>query len=487
VEQKLMTAAAALPEATLDFQDIQPTPKHRPRVWRIAASLAACLILLVCVGFVTVEAKEYRDALHFFDCHGLSTQGLSRDEIKAVYRDITTKSFTYAKTAEVIQSSLSKSQVGGYELPQENSTPEDVENLWNYKNFTGGNLIPEREGLHYRHRSEYKENPLLGFEVHDRSYLEKYDGEALLWSVSVTEFWISGFAPVSDGVIAYGETPIWSSTQNTYAWLAKIDENGVLEWKHMLNHGFEDEYIAQVVENADGSYAVFSRGDFEQFCLSQYSPEGKQTHFRQTEVGNYGIWNAARFGDGYIVQLGSYMTNEHARIVKVDREGNITESFSYSGEDAYYYITDMMEFDGLLYLSTYSVPKPADESQDVGGRHEIAGILEYLFDHNIWKISSEKLTPMVRENYTAMLLVCDPHGGIPQEFYSAKGSLGGKLALSQEGQLLWDVESIADTFFSPATSAFTIGGTCIVYRYTFDTTGALVSQEKTGELTNYYR
>ena len=43
-----------------------------------------------------------------------------------------------------------------------------------------------------------------------------------------------------------------------------------------------------------------------------------------------------------MVQLGSYMTNEHAKIVKVDREGNITESFSYGDEDSYYYITDMI-------------------------------------------------------------------------------------------------------------------------------------------------
>ena len=255
----------------------------------------------------------------------------------------------------------------------------------------------------------------------------------------------------------------------------------------MLNNGFEDEYIGEILENADGSYAVISRGDFKYFCLSQYTSDGKETYFKKTEVGNYGIWNAARLGDGYIVQLGSHMTNEYSKIIKVDYEGNITESFSYGGKDAYYSITDMIEYNGNIYLSAYSVPKLADEDQSAGGRYEIAAVLNYLFDNGIWEISSEELTPMVRDNYTAMLLVCDPTTGTPQEFYSVKGSLGGELSLSDSGMLLWDVESITTTFFSPATSSFTIGGTSYVFRYTFDAIGELVSQEKTGEVVDYRR
>ncbi len=291
----------------------------------------------------------------------------------------------------------------------------------------------------------------------------------------------SGYSIVSDGIIIYG------NNDYNYAWMEKIDANGKLLWTHMLNNGFESEDIAEILENTDGSYAVISRGDLQYFCLSQYSADGKETYFKKTEIGNYGIWNAARFGDGYIVQLGSPETNEYARIVKVDREGNITESFSYGGEDAYYYITDMIEYNGNIYLSAYSVPKLADEDQSAGGRYEIAAVLNYLFDNGIWEISSEELTPMVRDNYTAMLLVCDPTAGTPQEFYSVKGSLGGKLSLSDSGMLLWDVESITTTFFSTGTSSFTIGGTSYVYRYTFDDSGMLVSQDKTGEITNYRR
>ena len=65
--------------------------------------------------------------------------------------------------------------------------------------------------------------------------------------------------------------------------------------------------------------------------------------------------------------------------------------------------------------------------------------------------------------------------------------LGGKLAVNDAGELIWDVESVADTFFSPMTSSFSIGGTCQVFRYTFDASGALLGQEDTGETTAYRR
>ncbi len=459
---------------------------HRKPVWLKWTAMAACMILLISAHlglFVIVsEAKEYKAAIEFFNDYGMSADGLTRGEIKAVYRDIITKSFSYSKTAEVIQNSISSNQVGGYEIMQDNPSPEDVENLWNYKNYAGRFIDSAQEGIHYKYRSEYKTDTRRGFEVHDKSYIEQYDGENLIWSVTVSEFEIDGYSIVSDGVIAYGENDTYS-----YLCMAKIDLHGNLKWAQTIHNGFKKEYISEILENADGSYAVISRGDLQYFCLSQYTADGKLIHFSKTKVGNYGIWNAARFGDGYIVQLGSYQSHDNTKIVKVDYEGNITEAFSYSGEDAYYYITDMIEFNGHIYLSAYSVPKLADEDKSAGSRYEIAEVLNYLFDHGIWEISSEELTPMVRDNYTAMLLICDSNAGTPQEFYSVKGSLGSKLSVSDTGMLLWDTESITTTFFSPATSSFIIGGTSYVFRYTFDSSGMLISQEKTGEIVNYRR
>ena len=37
------------------------------RTWKAITSLAACFILLISIGFITVEAKEYNDAIKFFN------------------------------------------------------------------------------------------------------------------------------------------------------------------------------------------------------------------------------------------------------------------------------------------------------------------------------------------------------------------------------------------------------------------------------------
>lgn len=491
MEHKLYDAAVRLPETNLDFEMIQSASVKNNttgRSWRVIAACAACIALLICAGFggyaYAEEAKEYEAAVLFFDENGLSTEGLTRGQIKAVYRDITTKSFTYSKTAEVIKDSLSTEQIAGIEIWQEEPTPEDVENLWNYKNYNGWfvTAVPQTP---YTHRSEFGD--VNGQYSHEKSYVEKHDGDTLLWSTPITEFWVRGCAAVSDGVIAYGEDYTWSSEQKSCAWMAKLDQEGNLLWVQKMDNGFQDEYIAEVLENQDGSYAVISRGDFDYFCLSQYTADGQRTLFQKTELGNYGIGNAARFGDGYIVHLDSFRENESATIAKVDHAGNITDIFSYSGEDAYYYIRDMIEFDGKVYISAYATPKLGAEEPTYGGRYEIARVLDYAYSRGDWDISSEELTPVVRENFTAMLLVFAPYMGSPKGFYSVEGSLGGELEISEDGQLLWDVESITTTFFSPATNAFTIGGTCYVYRYAFGENGVLISQEKTDQVKNFGR
>ena len=147
----------------------------------------------------------------------------------------------------------------------------------------------------------------------------------------------------------------------------------------------------------------------------------------------------------------------------------------------------MIEFNGSIYLSAYAVPEPAGDRYSLGNWYEIDGILDYLQDNDLWDISSEELTPLVRENYTAVLLACDPSAGTPREFYSVDGSMGGSLSVSETGQLLWEVESITTSFYSFQTSAYSIGGTAYVFQYAFDGSGSLVSQEKTGEIVNYYR
>ena len=512
--------------------------------WRKWGAVAACIVLMVSVSVgaaaIAAEAKEYKAAVQFFNENGMSTEGLTREEIKAVYRDITTKSFTYSKTAGIILDSISSDYVGGYEIIQEHPTPEDIENLWYYKNYAGRFIVSEPEGDRYAYRYESIEDD-SGIKAEDRYYIEKYDGERCIWSVPISEFLIKGCCTVADGVVAYGRNTgepgernvsariikldpdgnlIWDQTlnhgsvpisefliegcctvsdglvaygrntgepgeRNISARIIKLDPDGNLIWDQTLNHGFEDEYIAKIVEDTDGSYAVFSRGNLKYLCLSRYSSDGRQLFFSKSEIGNYGIRNAAKFGEGYLVQL---MQGEQDKIVKVDHDGTITDSFCFDSEDAYYYITDMIEFNGKICLSAYAVPGPADQEEvPIVSHYELAAVKDALYcNGHFTEVTCEELTPLVRDNYTAMLLVCDPDTGTPQKFYSVRGSFGSRLSVNDRGELVWDVESIASAFWSPTTSSYTIDGTCHIFRYTFNDSGLLTAQEKTGE-TVYWR
>ena len=106
----------------------------KPRVLRLRravliAAAAACLAVVAAAGSavaIIAEAKEYSEAVEFFEENGLSTEGLSRSEVKEVYRDITTQRFENEKTEEVIRNA-----VYGTEIYLEGPTPEETAaTLW---------------------------------------------------------------------------------------------------------------------------------------------------------------------------------------------------------------------------------------------------------------------------------------------------------------------------------------------------------------------
>ena len=462
--------------AYIEAADTLPRVKKFGKLKRFTL-VAACIVLIFAAGFGTYvaasEIKEYNDAVEFFEDYDLSTEGLTRGEIKKVYRDITTRSFTYSKTAEVILKSISNDKIEGFEIFQEDPTPKDLENIWDIKNHATV-PTPPKSNITYSVRYEYGEPK-------SKTYLEKHNGDKIIWSITFNHFDISGYSIVSDGIIAYGGTDRQSIEQPKYPLIAKVNEDGIFLWKRQINDEFHTEYVTHVLENADGSYTVISRGDFKYFCFSKYTSDGEKILYKKTNIDIYGIKKVARFGNGYIVHLFSREPYED-KIVMVDHEGNITESFSYTSGDSKYYISDMIEFENKIYLSAYAIPTYGNKEYN----HELLYFYDYCDFNNYGKFTSdEDRTLAFKGFYTAILLVCDPKSGKPQEFYSVKGSLGGKLALSDSGELLWDVERITRTFYSPFTSSFSIGGDCYVFRYTFDISGLIVNQEKTGEITAF--
>lgn len=480
-KEKILSACPepSVSEKTLNLKERSGSP-FRFQTYRWKPALVTCMaaVILLCsaLGYtVFAEAKEYKDAVAFFKEYQLSTDGLSRAEIKEVFRDITTGTFSYDKTAGVIEKI-----VGGYEISQNEPTPEDLEYLWSKIRGGRNGLYSIQNSTNTGNDVSYRYDGTGDGEERGMGVFEKYVKEDKLWSVRLVNCLIENYVVFGDRILVYG-----GAWQDNMTRLALLSTDGEVLWDKTISNGFKMENMSAVFVSSD-EIVVFSLGDFAYLCMAKYDMEGNQKNFVKNDVGDYGIWNVAKLGDGYIVQLGNYVSNaEH--IVKVDGNGLVTDSFTYDSEEESYYITNMTEYSGKIYFSAYSVPKLKEGESDYGGRDEIALILDYIWNKEGYEVSNEELTKFVRDHYTAVLLVCDPESGEPQEFFSVKGSLGGKLSMSDTGNLLWDAESITDTFFSPATSSFSIGGASHVYRYTFDETGKLLSQEKTGEVVNFRR
>ena len=446
--------------------------KNKKRVKRrIRVALIAAALLAAAIG-ITVEAKEYSDAVEFFEEYELPTDGLTRAEIKAVYRDITTETFSYSKTAEVLERRINQALLEGVELSGEIPAPSEIENLWNtlyqwqYLDGDGKSFLTSPEetvGVQY---------------FRDREEIKRYENGKEVWSVKMPEGgYFIGFTPVSDGVVV-----MYSMGYGEPDRLIKVSDRGEVLWNVGVDNGFSsNESLSAVIEDADGTYAVFGRGDTNYLCLSRYDKNGNQLSFVSTEMIGRTIRDAVRLSDGYLVLLANYHEGYCSELVRMDRAGNITDSFSYSSETEYYWLTDMIECNGRIYLSAYATLKIEHE----GGRDEIAGILDKCFEEKLGP--ADNITDLVRGNYTAVLLVCDTQDYNPKTFYSVKGSLGGTLALGEGGTLLWDTESLTDMIFSPATSSHSIAGKGVVYRYTFDADGKLKGYEPTGEVTTFRR
>ena len=140
-----------------------PASRRRAPAFRRWCALAACMALVIGLAgaAIAAEAKEYRTAAAFFEDNGLSMEGLSRAEVKAVYWDITSERFTYDKTAEVMERS-----VPGLEIDQRQPTPEELAAMWEQNVWRNSAF---ETGITYQIDYQEKLDETLGFDVVDKS------------------------------------------------------------------------------------------------------------------------------------------------------------------------------------------------------------------------------------------------------------------------------------------------------------------------------
>ncbi len=315
--------------------------------------------------------------------------------------------------------------------------------------------------------------------------LQRRNETGTLLTARIDGYSVWRYLVVSDGVITYGTEDYPLNTEITpetrrKAHLTKFTRDLELLWTLTLENGQLNEEVCVVLEEKDGSYAVISRGILDTFCLSHVSKDGIQLDSFPTRTGNFGFWGGAVASDGYRIQFGNQIKHRFAEIAWADRSGNLTAFREYTRSGSTFFLKDMAVLGGELYCSGYCTPRketPSD-SRDA----ETGYVLDEIFSRDNWDISNEELTPMVRENYDAFLLVCDEKTGEPRRFYSVPGAQGRELIPTEDGELRWYVEAIADTYFSPSTSSFTIGGISIVYTAEITASGKLGGLARTEEV-----
>lgn len=457
--------------------------------WYFAA--AACITLIVLslgIYGYAADVKEYNEALSFFRQYELSTDGLSRGDIKKVYRDITAGSFSYDKTTDVILSNIT---VDGYELYQDELSSDEIERIWNYiKNIKNHNApgIPYKSDPIYSRR--YVDGS-SGNELASTTFFEKYEGTQSplpIWSIEFKNVDITEYV-VSDGYIfMYGVKYIGSS--DTSSWIALMTEEGNILWEKTIQYAYTNNPYKSVTLLCGESLTLlcpFYSNGTTRLSIREYDFNGNLCSECWTDLSandeRCGVLSAVRLGDGSIFII--LRVGDADKIVKVNAKGEQTDAFTYKSDDSLYSIQDIIEYEGNVYISAYAIPRRDNISQ-LGGHDEV----RFLLEEGLYRPSPDErdneMTPYIRDNYTAVLFVCDPDSGEPGEFYSAPGSIGSSLSIGDNGMLIWDVANITSAYFSPATSAFSVYGICNIYRYTFDGNG-IFSQVKTEEVTTFYR
>ena len=468
----------------------KPGIRRLPRRAWLAA--AVCAALLVCLGvgtYVYAEGAEYNEARTFFEENGLSAEGLTRAEVKAVYRDITEESFTYSKTAEVLEHSIKTGRVNGWDFSGDWDELDQsaVKELWDaYDRRRNSEGVRYYTSLSYIHHDEGD-----GWNEETGSYIEKYDGMTLLWKAEFDGIYAEDYVVCDDGLFVYGQA--FDEKYNSHTWLIRLDGTGKILWKHM--YGDENETVCSALLEEDVSFTLFSHpgAGVTGYCFGRIGSDGSVIERKKTLLDDQLLSSAVHYCGGYLAKVWDYSKNGEAAFVRIDRDGDIQESFSYSSEEDHWFLNDMIEYNGMIYISVLAMPKEGtyiipEHPDYVNQRHCVQPTLEYAFTH--WSSSEDGeypyeipgLTEKVRERCTALLLVLGPDGGEPKEFYSAEGGIGAELSVNEKGELVWNVKNILGTYFSPATSAFTIAGSCRVVQYRFNEDGNFIGQTETDEI-----
>lgn len=465
---------------------IEPNQERKQLVGKSIWNYGMILILIMMVlGLVIhtiqVEAKEYHQAVTFFQNYQLKMDGLTKAEMKKVYQDVTTNTFQYEKTGEVILESI-QANVSGYEINTENITSEYLKSVWAYWDLIHETNQNNQKGTHYEIKSEYKKQANGEINMDQCVFTKWIDGEEL-WHVQLKQFYVTNYQVYPDRIILYGNNVLFkSSAEKTDSYVVVLNHAGELLWEKQFANTTK---IYAAFYHIDDTYVVMSEVDYQSNVLN---------YTKLDVIGNTILYKTHSLDDGAYVRkivrlehdflVYIQYQNDTNQLIKISDNGERMMGFHYEYDNHHYFFTDMLEYHGQLYLSGYTIPKSQKNTYNKG---EITDIIDFIHEQNKGFISDEALTKLLREHYQAVLLICDDETGQLNTFYTQNGALGGMLSCNELGYLIWDVETIENASYSSATSSFRIGGINKKVKYVFAEDGNCIGKNHTDEFVIFRR
>lgn len=472
--EKILAAAKEASPAPAGATVPRPV-RRRPMRVLLAACLSILLIASVsAVCAAAVEHYEYRSAVAFFAQHELSTEGCTRREIKLVWRDITSGSFSCEKTQDVLTAG-----VGGYEITGDPLSPAELEQLWqsmavfeeaqNENALAGfavsGKVTPEGLSFRYKNQIRYVETVEDAYAV-----LEQYRDGRLVWEKTLTG--------VSIARLAFTER---------YLAIAAIVPGGnalllcTPDGEETLRIPYDLPSRALL---ADDDSVTLVCADRSSIAIRTYDLQGSCLHAAKQSFADMGlsarnndVGSVLRLDDQYVLQLTDDNGSDY--LVKIDENAALLDEFRYTTPGEIYRFTDVASRGSDLYISGYTIPAgstPYDEL-DAIKRQIIAAE---------GRISPDALAEQLKAGYTAILLKCSTATGQAEAFYVRPGALGDSFALDAAGNLVWQVHEIESAkgtcikAWAGEPDAY-IDAVCAVTAFTFDRDGILIGQQRTGE------
>ena len=386
-------------------------------------------VIIVCLVFgmlvvYFIQTHEDADAIEFFNEYKLSTEGLTRKEIKAVYRDISEKRFSYEKTGEV-----TKQVVSGWDIKQYKATKEEIKKIWEEKAWLQAEDSSENNGSRCN--------------TYDLSYIKNII-----------------FASKDDRTV----------------------------WRLSLEHGFQSEYIFDAFEDEDGSIIVISKADVDNLCFCRLDKDGNEVEYNSSVIGAYIPSGAISSENGYIITAFDPNGRFDSIILMLDHEGNITKKFSFENATYAYCINKIITYAGHVILSANALPfSDVSEHEYDDSAYNRAWAVGEQKKYDSFGIPDDVVTVFFRDQYKAALLVFNAKDETPELFYEVESSFGEKLFVNDMGELVWEVRGIESAHYSPLTDAFSFNGTCEVYEYIFGKNGYLKSKNDTGNTAVFTR